>query len=264
MRWEKNSSSLVGLQNKKIVDGRYYKGDNGVCYESISEVLVTELCLCIRNIPSFLDYYLDDNIFNEGCYSTLYTSEDVLDISVYELLNRDEMGSNILEQVYDLPDETYFNAIIMCLNDLTGLQTREYIEKILRLDYMTLNTDRHLGNIRFTINANTGKFDFAPIIDNGRALLSDVESYPIGGDIDFYYRRCMNSCKPFTENFARQQELLSCDLLELKYNKLKCRLETVLRNLKDYVPFKRLEFRRAVKVLFYCLEKSRNVAWREV
>ena len=55
-----------------------------------------------------------------------------------------------------------------CLN---GYKT--YIDKCLILDYIILNTDRHLNNIGYIGNIKKDKWKIPPIFDNGSCLGCD-------------------------------------------------------------------------------------------
>lgn len=251
----------MGTQNKFIKGNYFYKKDTEDCYESISEVLVNELCLYIKNLPTVLDYFL----FNEEgvCYSKLYTSKTVSDISLYRLIERSEY-SHTLDVVYEVPSAIYYNAIIMATSELTDINgdcVRDYFEKIILLDYITRNTDRHLNNILLLYDSESGKYSFGPIMDNGRGLLSDTINFPMGMDIDRAYRMCSSRCKPFNENFDSQLSLIEGTLLYIDYKGFVSRINEILSDIDYYIPFKKRYFRRAVDFLLYSLKESEGKAW---
>lgn len=67
---------------------------------------------------------------------------------------------------------------------ITGINNfGEYICKLLTIDALFLNEDRHTHNIAVLMSGN-GKYELCPIFDNGAALLSDITmDYPLGLDI---------------------------------------------------------------------------------
>ena len=73
------------------------------------------------------------------------------------------------------------------------------IDKMIALDYIIANEDRHMNNFGFIRNADTLEWvGFAPIFDSGTSLWHN--SLDIGSKI---------ACKPFRQNHDRQLELVS-------------------------------------------------------
>ena len=59
----------------------------------------------------------------------------------------------------------------------------QYFAKILTVDALFLNEDRHLHNVAM-IEDPGGSYEYCPIFDNGASLLSDTTlDYPMGGDV---------------------------------------------------------------------------------
>ena len=50
---------------------------------------------------------------------------------------------------------------------------RQYLNILVQLDLLVLNTDRHMNNIGVIYNSVTNTFRFAPIYDNGQSLRTD-------------------------------------------------------------------------------------------
>ena len=58
-----------------------------------------------------------------------------------------------------------------------------YMNKLLTVDALFLNEDRHTHNIAVLMN-DKRQFRLCPIFDNGGALLSDTSmDYPLGRDV---------------------------------------------------------------------------------
>ncbi len=67
---------------------------------------------------------------------------------------------------------------------ITGLtEFGKYINKIVTIDALFLNEDRHMHNIA-VLAGPKGKYDYCPIFDNGGGLLSDTMlEYPMGTEL---------------------------------------------------------------------------------
>ncbi len=80
-----------------------------------------------------------------------------------------------------------------------------YINKMLTIDALFLNEDRHTHNIG-VLRDPCGKYYESPIFDNGAALLSDTTmDYPVGIDT---YRLISNvKAKTFSDSFDEQLDI---------------------------------------------------------
>ena len=67
---------------------------------------------------------------------------------------------------------------------MTGLKEfGSYLSRLLTIDALFLNEDRHMHNIAVLYD-ETGGYHYCPVFDNGRALLSDTTAdYPMEEDI---------------------------------------------------------------------------------
>lgn len=64
-----------------------------------------------------------------------------------------------------------------------GLADRHYLSRLLTIDALFLNEDRHMHNVA-VLRDKTGAYHFSPVFDNGCALLSDTTmDYPMSEDI---------------------------------------------------------------------------------
>ena len=127
---------------------------------------------------------------------------------------------------------------------LTGVG--KYLTLLLELDSFFLNEDRHTNNLAVIRNEKTKEFRLCPIFDNGLALLSDLNDYPLDKDV-YDSIKCVRA-KPFDLDFNMQveaaEELYGMQLnlsfsrkevsKELKFvtelygEKIYCRVEQVL------------------------------------
>lgn len=177
-------SSSKGNQLKWIDNNIWYKADrNG--YEGLSEYVISEL-LKKSNLKKneFVEYELEqikykDRIYN-GCKSRNFL--DVGDrIITLERLYQIRIGSsltNVLNSLITYKEKAEY--IVKFVGDYTGLiDFGSYLSKILVIDALFLNEDRHMHNIA-VIQKKNGKYDYCPIFDNGASLLSDSEiDYPV-------------------------------------------------------------------------------------
>ena len=79
-----------------------------------------------------------------------------------------------------------------------------YLTMMLELDAIFLNEDRHTNNLAVIRNEKTKRYRLCPVFDNGLALLSDLNDYPV--DRDIY--ECIEKvqAKPFDRSFDAQME----------------------------------------------------------
>ncbi|MDR2749302.1 MAG: HipA domain-containing protein [Clostridiales bacterium] len=81
------------------------------------------------------------------------------------------------------PEDTTFSHLLKTCQDLGMPDMRVDIEKMLTLDYIIANGDRHYNNFGFVRNAKTLKWlGFAPIFDSGTSLWHNKEN--LGQDSD--------------------------------------------------------------------------------
>lgn len=90
-----------------------------------------------------------------------------------------------------------YNGYVQCISDIKntlGIDYKAELDKILTLDYLTLNEDRHNGNFGFIYNYADKKFRLAPIFDNGNSMFSlkHVEGMNYSEQLDMYAKS-----KPF-------------------------------------------------------------------
>ena len=76
-----------------------------------------------------------------------------------------------------------------------------YLNKLLTIDAIFLNEDRHTHNIAVLMNG-AGMFKYCPIFDNGLSLLSDLNDYPLTDDLYTCIERVQ--AKPFDSDHVEQ------------------------------------------------------------
>ena len=69
------------------------------------------------------------------------------------------------------------NRVINLVEKKTGLTAvREYLGRIIYLDAITLNNDRHLNNISFKLFKDSS-WGYMPVYDNGSVRVTDIKKY---------------------------------------------------------------------------------------
>ena len=196
-----------GDQPKWQLDGKWYKADHMGC-EALSEVLISGL-LKKSNVPNFVEYepvlirYHGKE--TPGCVSGSFREKDEMLIP-FERLHRAYTGKGLAATLGGIttPIERirYTVDFIEQTTDLTGVGA--YLTLLLELDSFFLNEDRHTNNLAIIRNEKTLKFRLCPIFDNGLALLSDLNDYPL--EKDMYDCISRVRAKPFALNFDAQVE----------------------------------------------------------
>ncbi|MBR7000139.1 MAG: hypothetical protein IKI01_05905 [Lachnospiraceae bacterium] len=185
-KFELNRASSKGNQLKFQRDGIWYKADY-LGYEGLAEYAVSKLLRFSDLEPSeYVDYELEQieyngNVYN-GCKSADFTEGKSL-ITLERLFKR-VYGEGLNRVIYRTEDHTE-RLRILCeqverVTGITGFGI--YMSKLLTVDSLFLNEDRHTHNIAVLEDARGG-FSLAPVFDNGGGLLSDTRmDFPMGRD----------------------------------------------------------------------------------
>ena len=127
--------------------------------EPLSEVLVSALCEQLRIKNAGYDLTIEGS---KMCSITKnFITQDTELVPLSFIFHREK---------YNKKQTTMYDHILrVCdLYEIPGV--RDYLNKIIFIDYITKNSDRHLGNIAFIRDVNTLKFiGCAPIFDCGQA-----------------------------------------------------------------------------------------------
>lgn len=251
-----SSSYISGFQPKIKIGNMYYKQDIAG-YESISEVVVSELCGCIEDF-NYVKYYWDKLELNYNVYDSCYSYDfigDSEECTVLGILKR-LFKEDILDT---LSGESLLKEVVLILSDYTGISTKEILVNIGRicyLDYITLNEDRHFNNISLLCKNNI--FTFSPVFDNGLSLLSNLDKYPMHDKKIGVAMRSARS-KPFCKVFKNQVDLFReyVNPLVINVDLLQQKLSTI----EEYVPFKKDCFKRACSILARQLNNTEGTVW---
>lgn len=107
-------------------------------------------------------------------------------------------------QTAQKPDHlSAYDHFLECCDQLNIHGMREHLDKMLTLDYLVANTDRHMNNFGVIRNVNTLAYvGIAPIYDSGTSLWHDVDTARLSAAKEV-------ESKPFRSPHARQIELVS-------------------------------------------------------
>ncbi len=190
--------SAFGVQNKYFKDGYWYKeNENG--YEGKAEALVSVI-MQHSNISDFIVY--EECMINgkKGCVSKNFLN-DGEDYITLQQLYAYAGGGKLSDRVYkydQVRDRIEF--VLDFIHERTSLDYRDYISKILSLDMLTLNPDRHFHNMGVIMAGDT--FRTAPIFDNGAGLLSNYSVFPVYANLDENIEKVASA--PFSGSLEQQ------------------------------------------------------------
>lgn len=235
----KIQGSSRGTQPKYYTDKVWFKA-NSLGYEDDAECL-SSIVLRYSNVRDYVTYKkcLINN--RRGCMSKDFLGKDEAFISfskLYSSITDRELAEELV--TLDGPAER-IEFVKDFIETNYHLDISEYLSKILTLDMLTANVDRHLNNLGIIIKAD-GHARSAPIFDNGGALLSDMDRFC---NPDFRKDLEKATGYPFSANLEYQA---SCAGIGLRLDYMK-----LLAALKEYSDCK------AKEVLIYQLERYRSL-----
>ena len=203
-------TSSMGNLLKWINDNRYIKTstynnfNNLWLYESYSELICCRLFKEL-GVSNVLMYYpckinLDPGISTFACYSQNFLKDEEKLLSIASILK-----SRHIVDKYSFNGYQGYTSLLHDIKAITGIDYEAELNTILELDYITLNQDRHLGNLGFIFNLKTKQFRIAPVFDNGSSLFSmyDVSQFSYDRTLDRYVK-----AKPFNFKHSIQVQYI--------------------------------------------------------
>lgn len=131
----------------------------------------------------------------KGCRSLNFLKPEESYISFQRLFDLYD-GTSLLGRIIVMDDVaeriSYVKKFVL---EKTGFDCGVYLSRILTLDMLTLNNDRHFNNLGLISNAKTNSVYEAPIFDNGAGLLSDFGEFPVEDSLEENIARVKG--KPF-------------------------------------------------------------------
>jgi hypothetical protein len=196
---DKNNINLVSPDNtsdgwlrKKwiITEGKrvLLKGGSGVWkQEPYNEVVATAIMrrLKMNHVPYSLITESDEPL----CLCENFLTGDTELVTAWRVLHSRKME----------PDDTDFTHLLKCCDELSIPNVRRDLEKMIVLDFIIANEDRHYSNFGFVRNAETLKWlGVAPIFDSGTSLWHNAHDTSEA-----------RKCQPFAKTHEEQIELVS-------------------------------------------------------
>ncbi len=109
-----------------------------------------------------------------GCRSENFLNKDEELVTLYRLYFN-EYGKDLSQVINGMDEmEERIDYVIRFVQESCGIDIFEYLRKILTVDMIILNEDRHLNNLALIFDGNA--FKPAPIFDNGLSLLTGNQS----------------------------------------------------------------------------------------
>ncbi len=207
---ENNRQSSKGNQLKWQNGGVWYKADY-TGYEGLAEYMISHLLLkSTLSRSEYVLYDLEQMNYKTTVYNGVRSVDFVKDdwqIITLERLFKNFFDESLYKAVYRITDyEERLRFLINQVERVTGLTgLGAYMNKLLTIDALFLNEDRHTHNIAVLMNGE-GEFAYCPIFDQGAGLLSDsTMDYPLGGDTANYLREA--KAKTFCDSFDDQLDI---------------------------------------------------------
>lgn len=207
---ENDRQSSKGNQLKWQNGGAWYKADY-TGYEGLAEYMISHLLLkSTLNPEEFVLYDLEQIRYKTTVYNGVRSRDFIKDdwqIITLERLFKNFFDKSLYKAVFRIADyEERLRFLVNQVERVTGLtEFGAYMNKLLTVDALFLNEDRHTHNIAVRMNGE-GDFAYCPIFDQGAGLLSDTTmDYPLGGDTVAYLREA--KAKTFCDSFDDQLDI---------------------------------------------------------
>ena len=176
-----SNSSYLGAQKKWVTNSHTWFKEDLIGGEAVAETLVSLFLSSCLNITEFETGFVAYGVSTTGnnlCYSYSFLKEGESFIPLYDAiraLKPKEQEFMDFEGKLEYIDSVY-KAVL-------GYSCKRWLLRVLTLDVMFRNTDRHLSNLGFVADRQ-GNLRIAPIFDNGLALgVSEGAYYDLANTI---------------------------------------------------------------------------------
>lgn len=206
--------SSKGNQLKWKNNGIWYKADY-TGYEGLTEYIVSALLAgSSLKKEEYISYQTEEIFYKRtrytGCKSDNFLPEGWRLITL-ERLFQSVYGHSLSKSIYTIND--YEKRVLFLVEQtirMTGLQDfGSYLSKLLTIDALFLNEDRHTHNIA-VLQDDVGNYHYCPVFDNGASLLADTfMDYPLDGKIDKMIAdvKAKTICQDFDEQLDIVEQL---------------------------------------------------------
>ena len=163
------------------------------------------------------------NIYNgvSGCRSKNFLKKDQELITFYRLYYN-EMGKNLAAVLNNMEGmEERIEYVLDFIKQSCRIDIRDYLKKVLTLDMLVLNEDRHLNNLAIIMENDS--FYPSPIFDNGVSLLTANQSVNWNFSIEENVKRV--TARPFSGSHEKMVNYLGIGF-EMNCTEALARLES--------------------------------------
>lgn len=211
--------SSKGNQLKWENRGIWYKADY-TGYEGLAECVISHLLKkSTLKKEEYVLYDLEEIRYKSTGYLGAKSAdflENDWQIITLERLFKNFFNESLYKAIYRIEDlEDRMKFLVGQVERITGLREfGKYMNKLMTIDALFLNEDRHMHNIAVLMNSE-GKFKYCPIFDNGAGLMSDTTmDYPVGEDIDRLIQsvQAKTICSDFDEQLNVSEALYGCNI----------------------------------------------------
>lgn len=176
-----SNSSYLGAQKKWVTNSHTWFKEDLIGGEAVAETLVSMFLSSCLNITEFEAGFVAYGVSTEGsnlCYSYSFLKEGESFIPLYDVIRALKPKE---QEFMDFEGKLkYINSVYKAV---LGYSCKRWLLRVLTLDVMFRNTDRHLSNLGF-IADRQGNLRIAPIFDNGLALgVSDGAYFDLSNTI---------------------------------------------------------------------------------
>ncbi|MCI5732171.1 MAG: hypothetical protein MR304_11610 [Eubacterium sp.] len=225
----------IQLNDRQSSKGNQLKwqGENGVWYKADYtgyEGFVEYMVSCLLEYSSlekdeYVSYQTEKIHYKYrdylGCKSVNFLPEGWKIITLERLFDTMK-GESLTKNIYhmqDVPERIQY--MVEQTEELTGLSGfGAYISKLMTIDALFLNEDRHTHNIAVLLD-ESDQFHYCPIFDNGASLLSDtIQDYPMNQKIETLTGqvKAKTFCDDFDEQLDAVEELYGRQI-QFHYNR---------------------------------------------
>ncbi|MDE5779358.1 MAG: hypothetical protein K2I10_12775 [Lachnospiraceae bacterium] len=193
-----------GTQIKYKKGDYWYKKDSRG-KEGMAEYLVSKLLTFSDIEPAGYVLY-EPGYINDipGCRSKNFLQEGEELVTVYRLYYN-EFGKDLSQVLAGLEFmEERIEYVLRFIKQSCNLDMRDYLKRVIMLDMLVLNEDRHLNNLAVIFKED--HFICAPIFDNGVSLLTANQSVNWNFSIEENVKRVI--ARPFCGSHEKMYEYL--------------------------------------------------------
>lgn len=243
--------SSKGNQLKWEKDGIWYKADY-TGYEGLAEYVISRL-LGYSNLSDseYVRYEIEEIKYRNQVFTGVKSRDMLSDdwqIITLERLFKNQFNQSLYTAIWSIFDVEERMAFLCRQTErLTGIKNfGQYMTKLLTIDALFKNEDRHTHNIAILMNAK-GEYRLCPIFDNGAALLADTKiDYPMDADA----LELMDEVRAKTISMDFDEQLDAAEKLygqQMRFHFTKNDIDTILADAKEY----RIEERERVRTILY-------------